>query len=246
MAGHYRPRPRPAPSAARCARIAETFANPLPMPESPDPSRTTLPRWLRTPSPWLIVPAGVVVGLLLFLVVWLSQRPAAEDPDAAVLPAVTVEPAPQDPPLPAPQPPELPEGTPEEDGDGGVFVMPDAPPEPPRAVAGEPPPAADTHPETGQPDMDTAAVDSPPVPVHTPPPSYPSRALRRGTSGEVLVRVLVGTNGQPQRVEIARSSSHRALDEAALDAVRSWRFQPAMRDGQPVAQTVQVPFNFSP
>ena len=216
------------------------------MPESPDPSRITLPRWLRTPSPWLIVPAGVLVGLLLFLVVWLSQRPASEDADAAVLPAVTVEPAPQGPPLPAPQPPELADGAPAQDGDGGVFVLPDAPPEPPRAVAGEPPPAAAPTPDTGLPDMGTAAVDSQPVPVHTPAPSYPDRALRRGASGEVLVRVLVGTDGQPQRVEIARSSSHRALDRAALDAVRSWRFQPAMRNGQPVAQTVQVPFDFSP
>jgi len=220
----------------------------MPMPESPDPSRSNLPHWLRSPSPWLIVPAAVLAGLLLFLVVWLAQRPApAGDEDAATLPAVKVEPAPQGSPLPAPRPPELAEGAPSDERDGGVFVLPDAPPEPPRTVAGEPPPAATADPGDGLADAGTAVlVDSQPVPIHRPPPEYPRRALRRGASGEVVVRVLVGTDGQPRQVEIAHSSSHRALDQAALQAVRRWRFEPAMRNGQPVAQTVQVPFDFNP
>jgi protein TonB len=47
-------------------------------------------------------------------------------------------------------------------------------------------------------------------------------------------------------VEVARSSSHRALDQAAVRAVRRWRFEPATRQGRPVSQVVQVPVAFSP
>lgn len=214
----------------------------------PDRSRPALPRWLRRPNQWLIVPAAVLAGLLLFLVVWLAQRPAPGDTeDAALLPAVTVEPPPEGTPLPAPQPPERAPGETPAEGESGVFVLPDAPPEPPRAVAGEPPPMAPADPGAALPETGAvAAVDSEPVPIHRPPPRYPSRALRRGASGEVVVRALVGVDGQPRQVEIARSSSHRALDQAAVQAVRRWRFQPAMRDGQPVAQTVHIPFDFSP
>lgn len=214
------------------------------MPEPRDPSRTSRPRWLPAPSPWLIVPAAVLAGLLLFVAVWLAQRPSPGDDGAAVLPAVSVDPDPGTP-LPAPQPQDL-EGTLPEAGESGVFVLPDAPAEPPRAIAGAPPAAADAGLDDASPSAATVVSDSQPVPVHSPQPAYPARALRRGTSGEVLVRALVGVDGRPRQVEVARSSSHRALDQAAVRAIRSWRFQPAMRAGEPVAQTVHVPVAFNP
>lgn len=240
------PGTRPAPNdRPLCQNRGDPSAQ-MPMP-GPDRSRPTLPSWLRRPNQWLIVPAAVLAGLLLFLVVWLVQRAPAEEEDAALLPAVTVEPAPEGTPLPAPQPPGLAQGEPSAEGEGGVFVLPDAPPQPPPVVAGETPPVAQADPGTGLPEAGTVAgADSQPVPIHRPAPNYPSRALRRGASGEVVVRALVGVDGQPRQVEVARSSSHRALDQAAVQAVRRWRFQPAMRDGQPVAQTVHVPFDFSP
>ena len=52
-----------------------------------------------------------------------------------------------------------------------------------------------------------------------PAPRYPSAALRSGIEGNVLIR-------------------------AALNAVRNWRFQPALRGGKPVASAVQVPVAF--
>lgn len=219
------------------------------MPEPANPARNTRPRWLRTPSAWLIVPAAILLGLLLFALVWLSQRPAPEEDGAALLPAVTVESAAQST-LPAPQPPDPATDASAENDEGGVFVLPDAPADPPRAVAGEPPVPAGSGPDAGDPDVEptaeTAIIDSQPVPVRQPQPSYPRRALRQGLSGEVLVRAVVGTDGRPRQVEVARSSSHRVLDQAAVQAVRRWRFQPAMRHGQPVAQTVHVPINFNP
>ena len=48
----------------------------------------------------------------------------------------------------------------------------------------------------------------------------------------------------PGKVELAQRSRSRDLDRAALAAVRGWTFEPALRDGKPVASTVQVPVDF--
>ena len=51
--------------------------------------------------------------------------------------------------------------------------------------------------------------------------------------------------GAPGEVQLAESSGYASLDEAALDALRRWRFQPALRDGQPIPAWVTVPVIFS-
>ncbi len=75
-------------------------------------------------------------------------------------------------------------------------------------------------------------------------PQYPIEARRLGIEGETLLRVLVGSDGQVLEIGIARSSGDRHLDRAALSAVRSWRFQPAIESGRPVTAWVQVPITF--
>ena len=77
-----------------------------------------------------------------------------------------------------------------------------------------------------------------------PPPRYPTSALRSGIEGTVLVRAEIDADGTPVDVGIARRSGNRELDRAALNAVRGWRFQPALRDGKAVASAVQVPVDF--
>lgn len=240
-------------TAARAERLPgplcqnrDDRCRPVPMPEPPVSSRSFRPRWLPRFSPWLLVPAAILLGLLLFLLVWLSQRPSPDADGTAVLPAVTVGQDTQGPQLPAPQLPDLVDGTFPEEREGGVFTLPDAPPEPPRMTAGEAAPAAGSEPDPGLAGTASAVTDSQPEALHSPPPTYPARALRRGASGTVLVRALVDTDGRPRQIEVVRESPHRALDQAAVRAVRGWRFQPAMRDGQPVAQTVDIPFEFSP
>lgn len=76
------------------------------------------------------------------------------------------------------------------------------------------------------------------------PPVYPPRCLRMGIEGLVKVRVLVGENGRAQEVTIGKSSGETALDNAAMDAVRDWRFEPARRDGVPVRAWAIVPVEF--
>jgi protein TonB len=76
------------------------------------------------------------------------------------------------------------------------------------------------------------------------PPVYPPRCLRMGIEGRVRVRVLVGENGKVQEVTLDRSSGESALDESALEAVRTWRFEPARRNGVPVRAWAIVPVEF--
>lgn len=77
------------------------------------------------------------------------------------------------------------------------------------------------------------------------PPHYPPRCLRLGIEGTVRLRVLVGEDGRPQDASIGTSSGDAGLDQAALDAVRTWRFEPAKRDGVPLRAWCIVPITFS-
>ncbi len=75
-------------------------------------------------------------------------------------------------------------------------------------------------------------------------PRYPDIARRRGLEGTVLLQVLVLDDGRVGEASVRRSSAHRLLDAAALDAVRDWRFAPASQGGKPVAMAVEVPVAF--
>ena len=76
------------------------------------------------------------------------------------------------------------------------------------------------------------------------PAAYPPKALALNQQGEVLVRARIDPDGNPDNVELARGSGFPMLDEAALVAVRRWRFVPAQVGGVAVAATVQVPVIF--
>jgi protein TonB len=80
--------------------------------------------------------------------------------------------------------------------------------------------------------------------LRNPAPRYPAGARREGAEGTVLLRVWVGADGGATRVEVDRSSGHRALDAAALGAVSNWRFVPAQRGGEAVEGVVTVPLVF--
>ncbi len=62
--------------------------------------------------------------------------------------------------------------------------------------------------------------------------------------GDVLVRAIIDTSGAPQTVNLWRGSGFPMLDEAALEAVRRWRFLPAEVNGVAVTAIVQVPVVF--
>jgi protein TonB len=65
-----------------------------------------------------------------------------------------------------------------------------------------------------------------------------------GEQGQVVLRVLIDAQGQPQKVELHKSSGFDRLDRQAIEAVRQWRFVPGKRHGVPEAMTHLVPVSF--
>ena len=82
--------------------------------------------------------------------------------------------------------------------------------------------------------------------VDTPPPAYPAELACADIGGRVLLRLSIGADGRPTKVETLESSRQPALDAAAAEAVQGWQFQAATRGGQPVPSQINVPVTFTP
>jgi protein TonB len=72
-------------------------------------------------------------------------------------------------------------------------------------------------------------------------PEHPARGFR--ISGTVLIGLVVGSNGEPRDVHVVKSLE-KDIDESAVNAVRKWRFEPAKKEGKPVAVRVTVEIRF--
>ena len=75
-------------------------------------------------------------------------------------------------------------------------------------------------------------------------PSYPSHARRLGIQGTTLLSVFVAADGRVGDVVVRQSAGHPDLDQAAAEAVKRWRFEPARRGSEPVAMWVLLPVEF--
>ncbi|MEY4711417.1 MAG: hypothetical protein RIS88_867 [Pseudomonadota bacterium] len=80
--------------------------------------------------------------------------------------------------------------------------------------------------------------------LRNPRPTYPPLSRRLGEQGKVVVRVLIGADGSPQKAQVHQSSGHDRLDQAALATVLAWRYIPGKRAGMPEAMWFNVPINF--
>lgn len=80
--------------------------------------------------------------------------------------------------------------------------------------------------------------------LNNPAPAYPLLSRRQGETGKVLLQVQVSAHGAAAQVEIKQGSGFSRLDQAALNAVRQWRFVPARRGDTAVAASVVVPITF--
>ncbi|MCP3162208.1 TonB family protein [Myxococcus sp. QH3KD-4-1] len=77
-------------------------------------------------------------------------------------------------------------------------------------------------------------------------PEYPRRARVDGVQGLVLVRIIVGTDGEVETEHTRIIRSIPMLDAAAIAAVNRWRFSPAIgRHGKPVRVILELPVQFS-
>ena len=130
-----------------------------------------------------------------------------------------------------------------------AFAVAPQPPVPPRELPATAPVAPRAAPVAV-----AEPTPPPPVPVtaarfdadylNNPPPVYPAISRRLREEGRVLLSVRVTPQGLPEAVDIRQGSGHARLDEAALAAVRQWRFVPARRGETPVMSSVLVPIDF--
>ncbi|HIJ94244.1 MAG TPA: energy transducer TonB [Desulfuromonadales bacterium] len=76
-------------------------------------------------------------------------------------------------------------------------------------------------------------------------PSYPKQSLRLAEQGKTVLLVELDERGRVVTVDVKTSSGFSRLDEAAVNAVKSWRCSPARRNGVAVRSVAVQPFNFA-
>jgi len=147
------------------------------------------------------------------------------------------------PPAATPPPPAAPPPTPQDtDTTAGETETAERDPQPP------PPPARATPPPPAE-----AAPPPPPEPVVTIPPrmrrraepKYPEIAKRAGRQGTVVLRVLVGKDGKPLKVEpISPPRKDLGLSDAAVQAALNSRYEPARRGDEPIEMWTTLTYTF--
>lgn len=175
-------------------------------------------------------------------VIVVAEAPAAEPaPPAAIAPPpAEPQPAPPKPvakPKSTPQPKPAPQPVPK--APASERAVKAAEPEA-ATVAAEPAPVA------------SAPVAAPVVPpradaeqVNNPAPSYPSLSRRLREEGLVLLEILILADGSVGEIKLKQSSGFKRLDEAAMQAVKTWRYQPATQGGQAIDYWYEQPLEFS-
>jgi protein TonB len=221
-----------APPVLPAQLVTLEMAEPAPAPPAPKPERPAPPRRIERPRP---------------------QKPPAPAPaPTKVEPPARVEPPPV-----APQPASAPVAAPVDVAPAPAAVAslpaisePFPAPASPAPVAGGPTVSLGT---SGPEPMATAKATSPPESItrtarpqggYQVRPAYPSAPRRLGIQGTTLLRVYVLADGRIAEVQVERSAGHPDLDQAAQEAVRRWRFEPARRGEDPVAMWVLLPFEF--
>ena len=84
---------------------------------------------------------------------------------------------------------------------------------------------------------------TPPKAVYQPEPQYADKPRKKKIQGIVIVTITVNADGTVRDPEITKSLD-KDLDKQALTAVVKWKFDPATKDGKPVAYRVPVEIDF--
>jgi TonB family protein len=79
--------------------------------------------------------------------------------------------------------------------------------------------------------------------VFDPEPEYSEEARKAKYQGTCVLSVIVGPDGLAHDIKVTNTLG-LGLDEKAIEAVRKWRFEPAMKDGKPVNVLISVQVNF--
>src|SRR5258708_2057345 len=84
---------------------------------------------------------------------------------------------------------------------------------------------------------------SAPQAISTPDPEYTEEARNAKTQGTCILWLIVDDPGHPRDIRVVRGLG-MGLDSKAIEAVKQWRFQPALKDGRPVNVQISVEVGF--
>lgn len=90
---------------------------------------------------------------------------------------------------------------------------------------------------------DTLKGLTPPKPLYSPAPRYSQQAKNDKYQGVCVLGLVVGPDGKTYDIKVIRTLGDD-LDQMAIEAVRKWKFEPARKDGQPVAALINVEVSF--
>ena len=188
----------------------------------------------------LIVPVEVLAQLIELPEPKAEPAPPAPPapPVRPVTPSVQKKVVPKPAARPQAQPLAIADPTPSPNAPTGSLV-PDLPATPAPVVTAAPaaPPAPPAPPVVQLPSSNADYLQNP-------KPAYPPLSKRLGEQGKVIVRVLIGADGVPQKAELRQSSGFDRLDQAALATVLKWRYVPGKRGGVAEDMWFNVPINF--
>jgi len=106
-----------------------------------------------------------------------------------------------------------------------------------------PPPPAIKAPEEKIVRVRVGGLIKPPTPLYEPRPSYPTIARQARISGVVHLEALIGTDGSVRGVRLV--SGHPLLVQAAIGAVRRWRYTPTLLNGDPIEVVMVIDVSFT-
>ncbi|ADV00253.1 TonB family protein [Alicycliphilus denitrificans BC] len=187
----------------------------------------------------IIIPAEVLSEFLTPAPPAAPPAPPVPQPHKPTpAPPKPTPPKPRPAPTPAPMPLAIADPTPAPAAPVGVVQQqPAAAPVEAAPAPAPAAPAAPPGPAIIQPSSDASHLNNP-------KPVYPAVSKRLGEQGKIVLRVLIGTDGLPQKIEIKQSSGYERLDRQAVDTVSRWRFVPGTRNGVPEAMWYLQPINF--
>ena len=189
-----------------------------------------------------VVPAEILVEIMA------PPAPPAPEPKPQPQPKVQVKAPTPKPTVPTPTPAVAPQPAP-----APLAIAPSANTPAPSAAAPTAVAAATASANTGSTTNAPAAPPAPPkveLPssdadyLNNPKPLYPALSKRLQEQGKVVVRVLIGTDGQATQASVKTSSGFDRLDQAAINTVLKWRYVPGKRGGVPEAMWFDVPVNW--
>jgi protein TonB len=114
-------------------------------------------------------------------------------------------------------------------------------------VSAPPPDPAPSTPEPAPTKLgyELGEVDQAPQILRKVNPMYPYSARRKNLTGKVVLKFLVNSNGGVEKVSVVKAEPEGVFEESARQAVRKWRFQPGVYQGEPVATWVVLPIQFN-